>query len=322
MIRVIIASLVLAALLLPVPALAQEPADGIIEGQVVNDTTGSVVGGVEVTLITYIDDQLADSVTAITGNDGSFVFDNINQEHTYLISAKYQEVNYYYQVVFEPGETTAYVSAWVCEVTTIDDAIRIGKALTVIKLEEESFVITEVLWLFNDGDRTLNGDDSVLLFTLPDGAKDFAAPQELIIDFVLLDNNLLTYLVPFPPGERQLIYSYNLAKPNANEVSIPFTVDYPADSFEILISGEDIEVAVSRLAPADPVFAEDGERFIHFEGANITRSSIIEVNVAGLGTGPSVPLFVWIIIAAVVAGSITGYLVIRNAGKKANGSQD
>jgi hypothetical protein len=320
MIRLIMVGLVLAVLSLPVPALAQEQDNGVITGQVINDTIGSVVSGVEVTLIIYIDNVLADSITTVTGNDGSFIFDNINLEHTYLISAKYREVDYYYQVIFEPGETTAYVSVGVCDITTDDGAIRIGKAHIVIELEEESFHITEIIWLFNDGDRTLTGTDSVLLFTLPDGADDFEAPQELMIDYVLLDNNRLTYLVPFPPGGRQLIYSYSLARPDLDEAVIPFTVDYPADSLEIMAAGEDIEVTVSRLAPADPVFAETGERFIHFVGSDITRGGIIEVTISGLSTGLSIPLLVLIIVAAVVAGGAIGFFSIRKVGKKVNES--
>ncbi len=315
MIRKLSVFLIILFLLLPVQALAQESDEGEILGQVINDTAGGSVGGVPVTLIIYVDNQLADTATTVTDSNGEFSFTNIDMRHTYLISVKYEEVDYYYQVVFEPGETTVYVTAGVCDVTTSDEAIRIGKAHAVIELEEE-FRITEVFWLFNDGNRTLTGTDSVLVFTLPDGAYDFGAPQELMIDYQLLDNNRLTYLVPFPPGERQLIFSYSLARLDDDEISIPVTVDYPADSLEIMVAGEDIEVVVSRLAPADPVFGETGERFIHFEGANITRSSTIEVTISGLAAGTSVPIAVWIIVAAIVCGAIIYLLSSKGKGKE------
>lgn len=315
MMKSIIVGLVLVLLLLPAPALAQEQVDGVITGQVTNDTEGGVIGGIEVTLITYIDNMLADSRTSITDSDGVFIFDNVDIEHTYLVSARYQDVDYYYQVVFEPEETTAYISVGVCEVTTTDEAIRIGKAHIVIELEEEGLHVTEIFWLFNDGDRTLTGTDGVLLFTLPVGSYDFEAPQELMIDYVLLDNHRLAYLVPFPPGERQLIYSYTLPRPDMDEVVIPFIVDYPADSLEVMVTGEDIEVTVNRLAPADPVFAETGARFIHFEGADISRGSTVEITISGLNTGASLPVYVWIIIATVVAGAAIYLLSRRRLGK-------
>jgi hypothetical protein len=99
MMKSIIVGLVL-VLLLPAPALAQQQVDGVITGQVTNDTEGGVIGGIEVTLITYIDNMLADSRTSITDSDGVFIFDNVDIEHTYLVSARYQDVDYYYQVVF------------------------------------------------------------------------------------------------------------------------------------------------------------------------------------------------------------------------------
>ena len=315
MIRLLAICLTVTLILSPLPALAQEPYEGAITGQVINDTEGGTIGGVEVTLITYVDNALADSRTSITDDNGAFIFDNIDIEHTYLVSAKYQEVDYYYQVVFESGDKTAYVPVGVCEVTITDEAIRVGKAHIVIELEEESLHITEIFWMFNEGDRTITGTNGVLFFTLPDDSYGLEAPQELMIDYVLLDNHRLTYLVPFPPGERQLIYSYNLPRPDRDEAVIPFIVDYPADSLEIMVAGEDIEVTVSRLAPADPVFAETGERFIHFEGADITRGSTVEVIISGLKKGPSLPIFVWIIIATVVAGAAVFLLSRRRQGK-------
>ena len=120
--------MVLAVLSIPVPAFAQEQDNGIITGQVINDTTGGVASGVEVSLIIYIDNMLADSIRTVTGNDGSFVFDNVNLEHTYLISAKYQEVDYYYQVIFEPGETTESISTELLHFVQGDDVSISGDA--------------------------------------------------------------------------------------------------------------------------------------------------------------------------------------------------
>jgi 5-hydroxyisourate hydrolase-like protein (transthyretin family) len=317
MTRLLTIMIILLILSLPALAVAQEPANGVITGQVINDTEGSAVSGVEVTLITYIDNKLADTRTTITDNEGNFSFENIDMEHIYLISAKYMEVDYYYQVVFAPGETTAYVSMGVCDVTTDDGAIRIGKEHKVIELEEEGFCITDILWLFNDGSRTLTGKDGVLVFTLPEGAYNLEAPQELMIDYHMQDNGSLAYLVPFPPGERQLAFSYRLARPDEGAFSIPFVVDYPVDSLEVMVTGEGIEVMVDRMAPADPVFAETGERFIHFEGTDLQRNSLFHVTITGPATSPSIPVFVWIIVAVFVASVIT-FVIIKRVGNKAN----
>jgi len=297
---------------LPVAALAQESGEGTISGQVINGTEGGgSVAGVAVTLITYVDDMMAETRTIRTDKEGKFQFDNIVIENEYLVSARYMEVDYYYPVIFNLGETTAYVEVGVCDTTASDEAIRVGLAHTIINVEEESLQATEVFWLVNDGDMTYVGAGGVLVFTLPEGAYGFEAPQELMLDYQLLENNRVTYLVPFPPGERQLVYSYRLAKPDSSELTIPLEISYPTDSFELMVGGEGVEVIVSQLAPAEPVFTATGERFIHFQGENLPRGTVIDLRLMNLSGGGGLhSVILWVIISVVIAGTAV-YLVKR-----------
>jgi len=307
---------ILLIFILPATSVAQEVADGVINGQVINGTEdGGSVAGIEVTFITYINDVIAETRTAKTDSEGKFQIDNVAVEHQYLLSARYMEVDYYYPVVFEHGETTAYVEVGVCDATTSDQAIRVGLAHTIISVEEESLQVTDVLWLVNDGDRTYMGTDGVLVFTLPEGAADFEAPQELMPDYRFLDDNRITYLLPFPPGDRQLVYSYRLAKPGSNELTIPLEVNYPTDSLELMVGGEGVEVTVTHLAPAEPVFTGTNERFIHFQGENLPRGTVVDVRLSNLSGGGLFFVIRWVIIAVAIVG-IAAYLVKR--GKRGN----
>ena len=312
MCRFIAILVVLIILGLPGTAFAQESTEGEINGQVINGTAGGgSAAEIEVTLITYINDVIAETRTTKTDNEGKFQFDNVATEHEYLVSARYMEVDYYYPVVFGPGETTAYVEIGVCDTTTSDQTIKIGLAHTIINIEEESLQVTEVFWLVNDGDRTYTGTDGGLVFTLTEGATIFEAPQELMLDYQFLDNNRVTYLVPFPPGERQLVYSYRLTKPSSNELAIPLEVHYPTDVLELMIAGEDIEVAVTQLAPAEPVVTDTGERFIHFRGENLPRGTVVNLRLSNV-SGGSVPysVILYVIIGVVIAGTAV-YLMKR-----------
>jgi hypothetical protein len=303
---------ILLVLGIPSAALAQETAEGVIEGQVINDTQGGgSVAGVEVTLVTYINDKMAGTRTTNTDDEGKFQFDNVVMEHTYLVLANYLGVGYYYPVEFEPGETTAFIEVGVCDTTASDEAIRVGLAHTIISIEEESLLVTKVFGLVNDGDRTYVGTDGVLFFTLPEGATDFEAPQELMPDYQFLDDNRLTYLVPFPPGERQLVFGYRMAKPESAEFTIPLVVDYPTDSLEVMVGGEEIEVAVTQLAPAEPVFTATNERFIHFHGENLPRGMVINLQLTDISGASRLPFVIlWVIIAVIIAGTAF-YLVKR-----------
>ncbi len=313
--RYLIISLLSILLLLTVataPAYAQGQAEGTITGQVVNGTGGgSSVADVEITLLTYIDDALADTTAARTDDEGNFRFDGIDLENKYIVAANYMDVDYYYPVEFESEAVNAHVQVNVCDATASDDLIRVGITHKIVTIEAENLQITEFLWLVNDGDRTYVRTDGVLDFTLPEGAFGFAAPQELMIDFQPMENNVVTYLVPFPPGERQLVYSYKLPKPDSNEIDITLAIDYPTDSVEIMVRGEGIEVSVSQLAPAEPVVTDDGERFIHFHGENFPRNTVIDLGITRLLGESGFPLYIiWIIIAAAVAG-IAVFVAIR-----------
>ena len=313
--------LILLILGLPATTQAQESASGVINGQVINGTEGGhVVGGIEITLITYVDDMVAETRTTKTDVEAKFQFSNVAIEHEYLVSAKYMEVDYYYPVFFNPGEKTTYVEVGVCDTISSDEAIRVGLAHIIVSVEEESLQITEVFWFVNDGDRTYVGTDGVLVFTLPEGWSGFEAPQELMPDYKFMDNNKITYLVPFPPGERQLIYSYCLANPGFAEFSVPLEVDYPTDSLELMVEGEDIEVAVNQLAPAEPVITSTGERFIHFWGGNIPGGAVINLHLYNLSSGDGLSsVILWIIAVAIVIACISIYMAKRGKRKNTNG---
>jgi hypothetical protein len=297
-------------------ALAQETVAGTVSGRVVNDTRGGTgVSGAEVTLITYIDGVLAETSTVEADLDGEFRFEGIDPENTYLVSVRYLEVDYYHPVVFEPGKADAYVEARVCDTTGDDANIKTGLARYMISIEEDSLLVTAFYWMVNDGDRTYTGGEKVLVFTLPDGAYGFEAPEALLPDYRLLEGNRVAYLVPFPPGERQLAFVFRLAKPSTGEFTVPLMVDYPADVFEVLVAGDDIEVAADRLAPVEPFIGDEGERFIRFSGEDLPRGTVVNVYLTDTSGGSGFPLaVVWVIIAVAAVIVVAVYVAKRKSG--------
>jgi len=259
--------------------------------------------------------MVTETKTAKTDTDGKFQFDNIVTGHEYVVSARYMDVDYYYPVDFEAGETMTYIEVGVCDTTTSDEAIRIRVAHNIISVEQESMLVTEIFKLVNEGDRTYVGTDGVMVFTLPEGACGFEAPQEMMLDYQLLDNNRVSYLVPFPPGERQLVFSYRLSSLDTGEFIVPLKVDYPTDSLELMVAGENIEAAVTQLAPAEPVTTDAGERFIHFRGENIPRGTVIKLRLSNLSGDDRLFLIVLsVTIAAIVIIGTAAYLLKKKRG--------
>ena len=308
----VVISVVLLLIGIPSGAIAQQSTEGMISGQVFNGTEGGgSVGGVVITLLTYVDNMLSDTRTTEADPEGKFQFRNVNIEHSYVVSARYMDVDYYYPVTFESGETTVYVEVGVCDTTTSDDKIRVGLTRKIVNIDEESLLVTEVYWLANDGDRTYLGADGVLFFHLPSGSYCFAAPDELMTDYQLSEDNVVSYLVPFPPGDRQLIYSYRLAKPDSHEIDLTLAIDYPSDIVELMVQSDDIEVSVSQLAPAEPIVTDTGERYIYFQGKNFSRNDVINVRLFSISMGNVFPWYVLGIIAAVAIAGMAVYMVVR-----------
>jgi hypothetical protein len=296
---------IVSAFLMPGIASAQENGQGVIEGRVVNGTEGGgSVAGVELTLIAYTDEGIDTSRTTLSDSQGEFRFDDVSLDYEYLVSASYMDVVYYNQVVFDEGETTAYLEVGVCDTTDNDEMIHAALSHAVIEIGEESVEITEMFWLANDGDRTYIDDEGSLVFTLPGGAYGFDAPEQLFADFELLENNRLLYLVPFPPGERQIVFSYHLPSASSDELVFTLVMDYPADSFSLMVGSEkigDIEVAAPPLEPYEPVTVDSGEQLIHLRGEYLDRGTPVNISLSGLsGSGGAVYIVLPVILAVAI----------------------
>lgn len=316
--------------LLPATALADESDTGTISGQVINNTEGGgSVAGIEISLITYVDGVADEDKIEKTTTDGEgrFQFDDVAIENEYLVSVTYMEVSYYYLAVFEDGETTADVEVYVFDTTDSDEFIRVEQAHTIISVvsaEENSSVgedyllVTEFFVLVNDGDKTYVGTNGVLVFTLPQGATDVQVSQGEVSNYELLDDNRLTYLVPIPPEERQVSYSYTLPIPSLNSLTIPLQVHYPTDALDVMVSGEGIEVTTTQLIYADPVVMGTGKKFIHFRSEDLSRGTVISLHFSkAAGVGGTLFVVLYVIVGVVIAG-IAVYLVKRIVGSKRN----
>lgn len=319
--KLIFGLFILLILVTPGIAVAQETGNGIIEGQVINDTAGGGnVAGLHVRLISNVEENVQIIATTETDTEGNFHFTDVVMEFKYLVSVSYMEVDYYSAVVFPSDDVKALVEIAICNATTSDDDIRVLMAHKIVDFQDTAVNITEIYVLLNEGDRTYIGDDSsvngeqgILVFTLPEGASSFQAPQELVDDFILSDDYKVGYAVPFPPGERQLIFTYDIPLQDKEGINISFPVDYPTDYMDVMVKSDDVEVSTGQLAPDEPVETGTGERYIHFTGHDISRDSMIEIRLDRLADNSS---FILIVVVAVIAIVIiitvlTIYLVKR-----------
>ena len=312
---------VLAILPFPGIAFAQEQVDGTIEGQVVNQSEGggSVVD-LSVSLISGGEEEgAAETRTARTDGEGRFQFSNIPVESSYLVRVDYMKIAYYYPLEFGDTETTISIEIPVCDTMASDQAIRISWHHVVVRIQAEYITVTEVILLVNDGDRTYVGSEATsfegkqgtLVFTLPPGAMQFEVPEDSAEDYLLVDNMVVTTMV-FPPGEKQLLYYYQLATSESGDFTINLKADYPTDAMDVMVTGEDTEVSSARLAPADPVETDDGQHYVHFTGEYLDRGDAIDIRLARSSGGSGMLAIVLWIVGAVVVLCMLVYLVRRS----------
>ena len=314
---------ILLALGLPGNLSAQDSEQGVIEGEVVNETEGGgSVAGLDVGLITTVEGEASEVQTSQTDAEGKFRFTGISVEQSYLVRVCYMRIDYYYPVDFDTGETEKSIEIPVCETTTSDEAIRVYLVHVILRSEDGYFSVTEVMWLLNDGDKTYIGSEETtfgeiqgtLVFTLPEGAADFGVPEESVGDYFIIDDTTVTNTLVFPPGEKEIIFSYNLDVTNAGDLEINLPVDYPTDTLHVMVLGEDIEVSSARLNPADPITMGSGEQYIHFTRDGLDRGDTVDIRLSSLsGDTNSILIILWVIAAVVVIGLGTYFLIRRRA---------
>jgi len=293
-------------------AIAQGTLDGEINGTVINGTAGGGnVSGIDVLLITYVDDALGDIKITVTDDQGGFTFSSLETGpgYEYLVSAHYLGVDYYSLVIFGENETITFVEVPVCETTTSDETIRVAQSHAVIYMEDSSLWVSEYFMFSNDGDRTYVGSEEnatdegtgTLVFTLPQGAVDFEAPQDLIQDCIFLGNSTFADTLPFPPGYREWSYSYRLPFSGSGDATILLKVNYPTDSFNVMVMGDDVEVASNRLTLAGPVEADTGEQFIHLQGEELPRGTDLDIRLSRISGGvDATTVILWLVVVLLI----------------------
>ncbi len=274
--RIIMAALLLAlTLCLPGAALAQD--EGLtVSGRVVSDTeAGAPLGGIEVALYSYAGGSLSTVATAVTGEAGDFNFGDVAAGPQYVVSAAYQELDYYQPVIFAPGATETFVEVHVVAATDSDAAVSVAMRHVIIDFDEAAPLVTEICRVSNGANATFVRDVGSLVFTLPPGA----VPLNELTDYEPLGDGRLRYRQPLPPGPSELVYGYSLPPAADGSYDIVFTADYPTANLEVLLSGEDIEVVSPDLAPTDPVTAGDGRLFLHYARSDLARGDTFSLAV-------------------------------------------
>ncbi len=310
--------LLLALMLLSAPALAAE-GDGVIEGTLVNATSGEKVANQELTLKTYLNNAELLADTTATDAEGSFVFSGLatTSDYLYGITLTYQEAEYNTAaIVFNAGETTKSVEVTVYDSTSSDEAIEVEQSHTIIYVDKDGLLIKEYYLFTNYSDLTYigikpNADSETrqtLKFYLPDGASEFQIGGDLMSCCILSSEDGFVDSMPVFPGAREINYSYKVGY-ESGEYMMSRRVDYNVINYNLLVQGGGVLVASDQLTQEESLDMA-GNIYSFFSGGSLGAGEVVEAAISGLPEVSNQNAATWVTVAVAIMtlGAVSGYL--------------
>lgn len=273
------------------PVWADGP--GTLEGKVSNGSNGRVgVPGLEVTL--RPSDGGSDR-KATSDRDGAFRFDGLASTAavSYTVSLNYAGVDYGSPAVtFGAGESTKKIDVPVYETSEDSSAIQADIAHIILDIDprQKTIVVTEFQGLSNAGDKTYvgklaagSGQRELLRFQAPDGAVHLQTSDDVsqVKLSTLPTGGGFVDTTPFPPGPREVAYSYMLTYSESNLV-FQRPTGYKTAQVNLLVSDVGAKVSAPGLTASQQPVDFDGGRYLVLSGKGLAPGQSLQVQLSGL----------------------------------------
>jgi hypothetical protein len=221
-----------------------------------------------------------------TDAEGRFLFENLETgpAFTYFVGIRYKEqLRRSDPVVLqseEPAEVVLEVSEQSVPEATVSDALpqlRIINHLMVIVGRGTHLEVREVVRIVNTGttpyiDKAGHGGAAgiSLYLPLPQGHYNIGQVQGLKAEYVHIDPSGLSYRAPLPPGEHQIVYTYNLPW---HDSLATILVDRMLDTSILDVLVEDEHLNATSDLPFGGRVSIEPHVFAHFRGMNLVAHS-------------------------------------------------
>lgn len=302
-------SLILLILLLTAaPTLAQEgdsseqPANGVIRGEVVNGTADGVVpSGGDVML--HIWDGAFQEKRMEHGElaaGGAFRFEEVPfvPGWQYAVMLSYQDVTYFSEAVtVAAGQEELVVTLPIYEMTTTTDAVRVSRQhIFFDAAAADRLLVGEIYVLSNSGDRTVAAParedpaDAPLAFPLPEGAQDISLENNTNGRFQLTESGFVDTAPLRPgPGGTQVVVRYSL--PYEGPISYTFSAPWPVDALTVLTPlASGLEIEGEGLTLQETREMDSGGEVVIFSHGALAADETLALHLSGELVAPPLPL--------------------------------
>ncbi len=247
------------------PAVEAAPGTGIINGRVLNGTSGGpdIGAGIAVTLHTFQGDVELPTQETSTAADGSFRFEGLdtNPGLEYWPEAVYLGVTYSGEQPYQfTADGTPLDAALIVYETTEDPStLTLDSAHFIMESFGQVLRISEIHLYGNSGDRTYvgspdeTGQRTTLFIPLPDNAVGVAFDQEGDAErFIEVDGGLLD-TEPVVPGQETALafFSYHLVVSGDN-IPLERRFAYPVGTLNILVAQPGLALRSDQLQAMGP----------------------------------------------------------------------
>jgi hypothetical protein len=266
------------------PCLGQAEGVGRIRGVIQREGKGFAEQ--RIMLIRFGPNQDVQRFPGQTDTEGRFSFDNLEtgSAFTYFVGIRYKEQLHRSDPVIlqdaEPAEVLLEVgeaSAQAAQGSPEPAKLRIMNHLLVIVGRSAHLEVREVVRVVNTGTAPYivkqghGGAAGISLhMPLPQGYFNMGQVQGLNAEYVHVDVTGLSYTAPLPPGEHQVVYTYNLPwHDSLSTILVQRTLE--TSMLDVLVEDERLN-ATSDLQFGGRV-AIDPHVFAHFRGVNLAAHS-------------------------------------------------
>lgn len=310
------------------PVQSTKDYGGEIKGSVTNKTSDELTGGIELTLRKMLGDRVTEEKKLVTDKNGAFEFKDLPWNRGYTITLNYKGTEYVTdKLVFYPDEDTKTIELPVYEPTESDSEIIIKQAHMILQVSTDSISVAELLMFENKDKKIFVGSDVVdgkretLKFRLPSDASNIQFIHGITSEDVVQTESGFSDTSAVWPGVRRVVYTYIIPfKSGKNEIED--TVNYPTDSFLLLVSDSDEKVTVEGLSGGDVVDIQN-EKFIQWTGRNLKPGSPIVVAINKSFDRESIAKWAaFCVVLLVVGGGILYAFIFKGKGFDRNESKE
>ena len=205
------------------------PLAGSVSGVVLNASQGSKpVAEAEVVLRVKLDGQFIVAAEGVADRRGRFTFDNIpaSADYIYLPGANFADIHYPGPRISLDREIPhAQVELIVHDPVSEPNPLVIRRHIITVHPETDALRVTEELLIDNSSSRTYVGKASgesqraaTLHLSVPADFRRTTFHKEFYgRQFTLIDGQLVTD-IPWPPGQRELAFTYVLPNTDRNRI--------------------------------------------------------------------------------------------------------